>query len=63
MVNQTQAEQPAFAPKILYSALINDTIVGEVLNNFSYPIELVRITVIHWIQFGLIVQKRVYNLV
>jgi len=42
--NQTQTEHPLLTPKILYSALNNDTIVGEVLNNFSYPIELVRIT-------------------
>ena len=42
--NETQTEQSPLAPKILYSALNNDTIVGEVLNNFSYPIELVRIT-------------------
>ena len=42
--NETQTEHPLVPPKILYSALNNDTIVGEVLNNFSYPIELVRIT-------------------
>ena len=42
--NETQTEHPILAPKILYSALNNDTIIGEVLNNFSYPIELVRIT-------------------
>lgn len=31
-------------PDILYSALNSDEIVGEVQNNFTYPIELVRIT-------------------
>lgn len=41
-ITQTEGSQPN--PNILYSSLNNDTIVGEVLNNFSYPIELVRIT-------------------
>jgi len=31
-------------PDILYSALKTDTIVGEVQNNFTYPIESVRLT-------------------
>jgi hypothetical protein len=52
--NETQTEQPPLTPKILYSALNNDTIVGEVLNNFSYPIELVRITAIVYDKNGII---------
>ena len=43
--NETKSEDAQPRPNILYSALNKDTIVGEVLNNFSYPIELVRITV------------------
>jgi hypothetical protein len=42
--NETKSEDAQPRPNILYSALNKDTIVGEVLNNFSYPIELVRIT-------------------
>jgi hypothetical protein len=52
--NETQTEEPLFTPKILYSSLSNDTIVGEVLNNFSYPIELVRITAIVYDKNGII---------
>lgn len=52
--NATQTEQPLLSPKILYSALNNDTIVGEVLNNFSYPIELVRITATVYDKNGII---------
>lgn len=52
--NETQTEQPLAAPKILYSALNNDTIVGEVLNNFSYPIELVRVTATVYDKNGII---------
>jgi hypothetical protein len=52
--NETQTEQPPLTPKILYSALNNDTIVGEVLNNFSYPIELVRITAVVYDKNGII---------
>jgi hypothetical protein len=43
--DKTKSEDAQLRPNILYSALNKDTIVGEVLNNFSYPIELVRITV------------------
>jgi hypothetical protein len=43
--NETKSEDAQPRPNILYSALNKDTVVGEVLNNFSYPIELVRITV------------------
>jgi hypothetical protein len=42
--NETKSEDAQPRPNILYSALNKGTIVGEVLNNFSYPIELVRIT-------------------
>jgi hypothetical protein len=42
--NETKIEDAQPRPNIIYSALNKDTIVGEVLNNFSYPIELVRIT-------------------
>ncbi len=42
--NRTVSEDAEPRPNILYSALHSDTIVGEVLNNFTYPIELVRIT-------------------
>jgi hypothetical protein len=52
--NETLTEEPLFTPKILYSSLSNDTIVGEVLNNFSYPIELVRITAIVYDKNGII---------
>lgn len=40
--SQNQGTQPSL--NVLYSALEKDTIVGEVLNNLSYPIEQVRIT-------------------
>jgi hypothetical protein len=52
--NETQSEHSLAAPKILYSALNNDTIVGEVINNFSYPIELVRITATAYDKNGII---------
>lgn len=39
--NETKSEDSQSRPDILYSALNKDTVVGEVLNNFSYPIELV----------------------
>jgi hypothetical protein len=42
--NGTISEDAEPKPDILYSALHSDTIVGEVLNNFTYPIEAVRIT-------------------
>lgn len=41
--NSTMSEDAQPRPNILFSELNKDTIVGEVLNNFSYPIELVRI--------------------
>jgi hypothetical protein len=42
--NSTVSQDSEPKPDILYSALHSDTIVGEVLNNFTYPIEDVRIT-------------------
>jgi hypothetical protein len=42
--NGTISENAEPRPQILDSALHSDTIVGEVLNNFTYPIEAVRIT-------------------
>ena len=42
--NTTISEDTEPKPDILYSALKSDTIVGEVRNNFSYPIESVLIT-------------------
>lgn len=53
--NETKSEDSQPRPDILYSALIKDTIVGEVLNNFSYPIELVRITATAYDKNGVIV--------
>jgi len=53
--NETQSEDSQPRPDILYSALNKDTIVGEVLNNFSYPIELVRITATVYDKNGVIV--------
>jgi Flp pilus assembly protein TadG len=44
MFNGTISEDDEPIPAIIYSALKSDTIVGEVQNNFTYPIELVRIT-------------------
>ncbi len=42
--NGTTSEDDEPNPAIIYSALKSDTIVGEVQNNFTYSIELVRIT-------------------
>ena len=42
--NTTISEDTEPKPDILYSVLKSDTIVGEVRNNFSYPIESVLIT-------------------
>jgi len=53
--NVTKSEDSQPRPDILYSALNKDTIVGEVLNNFSYPIELVRITATAYDKNGVIV--------
>ncbi|MDP9210664.1 MAG: FxLYD domain-containing protein [Thermoproteota archaeon] len=53
--NKTKSEDSQSRPDILYSALNKDTVVGEVLNNFSYPIELVRITATVYDKNGVIV--------
>jgi hypothetical protein len=53
--NVPLSEDAGPSPDILYSALNKDTIVGEVLNNFSYPIELVRITATVYDKNGVIV--------
>jgi hypothetical protein len=53
--NETASEDAEPRPDILYSALNKDTIVGEVLNNFSYPIELVRITATVYDKNGVII--------
>ena len=53
--NETKGEDAQPRPDISYSALNKDTIVGEVLNNFSYPIELVRITATVYDKEGVIV--------
>ncbi len=50
-----KSEDSQSRPDILYSALNKDTIVGEVLNNFSYPIELVRITATVYDKNGIII--------
>jgi hypothetical protein len=42
--NGTISEDHGPNPAIIYSALKSDKIVGEVQNNFTYPIELLRIT-------------------
>src|SRR5438093_13248103 len=42
--NRTGSADADTTPEILYSALHSDTIVGAVLNNFTYPIQLVHIT-------------------
>ncbi|MGH9973740.1 MAG: FxLYD domain-containing protein [Nitrososphaeraceae archaeon] len=55
MFNGTISEDAEPRPDILYSALNKDTIVGEVLNNFSYPIELVRITATVYDKNGVII--------
>jgi hypothetical protein len=53
--NETKSQDAQPRPNISYSALNKDTIVGEVLNNFSYPIELVRITATVYDKDGIIV--------
>jgi hypothetical protein len=53
--NNTLSEDAHPSPDISYSALNKDTIVGEVLNNFSYSIEQVRITATVYDKDGVIV--------
>jgi hypothetical protein len=59
--NRTVSEDAEPRPDILYSALYSDTIVGEVLNNFTYPIELVHITASVYDKNGLIAATGEYN--
>jgi hypothetical protein len=59
--NRTVSEDAEPRPDILYSALHSDTIVGEVLNNFTYPIELVHITASVYDKNGVIVATAEYN--
>jgi hypothetical protein len=59
--NRTVSEDAEPRPDILYSALHSDTIVGEVLNNFTYPIELVHITASGYDKDGLIVATGEFN--
>jgi len=51
----TLSENAVPAPDILYSKLNDDSIVGEVQNNFSYPIEQVRLTATVYDKNGVIV--------
>lgn len=59
--NRTVSEDAEPRPDILYSALHSDTIVGEVLNNFTYPIELVHITASVYDKNGVVVATGEYN--
>ena len=59
--NRTVSEDSEPRPDILYSALHSDTIVGEVLNNFTYSIELVHITASVYDKNGLIAATGEYN--
>ena len=59
--NRTVSEDAEPRPNILYSALHSDTIVGEVLNNFTYSIELVHITASVYDKNGLIAATGEYN--
>ena len=52
--NETISEDAEPKPDILYSAIHSDTIVGEVQNNFTYPIESVRITASMYDENGVI---------
>ena len=61
MFNRTVSEDAEPRPDILYSALHSDTIVGEVLNNFTYPIELVHITASVYDKNGVIIATGEYN--
>ena len=59
--NGTISEDAEPKPDILYSALHSDTIVGEVLNNFTYPIDLVHLTASVYDKNGAIVATAEYN--
>jgi hypothetical protein len=53
--NNTLSENAVPTPDILYSKLNEDSIVGEVQNNFSYPIEQVRLTATVYDKNGVII--------
>jgi hypothetical protein len=53
--NNTLSENAVPGPDILYSKLNEDSIVGEVQNNFSHPIEQVRLTATVYDKNGVIV--------
>jgi hypothetical protein len=55
MFNETTSEVPEPKPDILYSALNKGTVIGEVQDNFTYPIELVRITASVYDKNGLLI--------
>ena len=61
IINNTLSQDSDPKPDILYSALHSGTIVGEVLNNFTYPIELVHIIASVYDKNGLIVATGEYN--
>lgn len=61
LFNKTVSQEVEPKPHILYSALHSGTIVGEVLNNFTYPIEDVRITATAYDKNGLPVATGEYN--
>jgi hypothetical protein len=55
MFNETTSEVAEPKPDILYSALNKGTVIGEVQDNFTYPIELVRITASVYDKNGLLI--------
>ena len=61
LFNKTVSQDIQPKPDILYSALHSGIVVGEVLNNFTYPIEDVRITATVYDKNGLPVATGVYN--
>ena len=61
LFNKTVSQDIQPKPDILYSALHSGTIVGEFLNNFTYPIEDVRITASVYDKNGLPVATGQYN--
>jgi hypothetical protein len=61
LFNKTVSQDIRPKPDILYSALHSGTIVGEVLNNFTYPIEDVRITASVYDKNGLPLATGQYN--
>jgi hypothetical protein len=61
LFNKTVSQDAEPKPNILYSALHSGIIAGEVLNNFTYPIEDVRITASVYDKNGLPVATGQYN--